>query len=67
MLSVEEYIHKRKTEDGVNEKDKDKRMDNMQLCMNYLFEYFNQYMDSMPEDPKMVQHIQKIEKYRDRL
>jgi hypothetical protein len=35
--------------------------------MNYLFEYFNQYMDSMPEDPKMVQHIQKIEKYRDRL
>ena len=67
MLSVEEYIHKRKTEDGVTEKDKDKRMDNMQLCMNYLFEYFNQYMDSMPEDPKMVQHIQKIEKYRDRL
>ena len=31
MLSVEEYIHKRKTEDGVNEKDKDKRMDNMQV------------------------------------
>ena len=67
MLSLEEYIHKRKNEDGINEKDRDKRMENMQFCMNYLFEYFNQYMDSMPEDPKMVQHIQKVEKYRDRL
>lgn len=65
MLSLEEYIHKRKTEDGINEKDKEKRMENMQFCMNYLFEYFNQYMDSLPDDPKEIQHIQKIEKYRD--
>ena len=67
MLSLEEYIHKRKTEDGINEKDKEKRMENMQFFMNYLFEYFNQYMDSMPEDPKMIQLSVRAEKYRDRL
>lgn len=67
MLSLEEYIHKRKTEDGINEKDKEKRMENMQFCMNYLFEYFNQYMDTATEDPKMIQRSRKIEKYYDQL
>ena len=67
MLSLEEYIHKRKTEDGINEKDKEKRMENMQFFMNYLFEYFNQYMDSMPEDPKTLQLSVRAEKYRNRL
>ncbi len=67
MLSLEEYIHKRKIEDGINEKDQEKRMENMQFCMNYLFEYFNQYMDAAAEDPKMRQRSQKIEKYYDLL
>lgn len=67
MLSLEEYIHKRKTEDGINEKEKEKRMENMQFCMNYLFEYFNQYMDTATEDPNMIQRSRKIEKYYDQL
>ena len=67
MLSLEEYIHKRKVDDGINEKDREKRMENMQFCMNYLFEYFNQYMDAAAEDPKMRQRSQKIEKYYDQL
>ncbi len=67
MLTLEEYIHKRKTEDGINEKDKDKRLENIQICSNYIFEYFHHYMDSFPEDQKTVLHTRRVEKYRDRL
>ena len=67
MLTLEEYIHKRKVEDGINEKDKEKRMENLRICTNYLFEYFVNYMDSMPEDEKTRLQNKKIEKYRDRL
>lgn len=67
MLSLEEYIHKRKTEDGINEKDKDKRLENLQICTNYIFEYFHHYMDTIPDDPATIQHSQRIDKYRDQL
>ena len=67
MLTIEEYIHKRKVEDGINEKIKEKRLENLRICTNYIFEYFVNYMDSLPEDEKTILLTQKIEKYRDRL
>ena len=67
MLTLEEYIHKRKVEDGINEKDKEKRMENLRLCSNYLFEYFINYMDSMPEDEQTRLNSKKVDKYRERL
>jgi hypothetical protein len=45
MMTLEEYIEKRKREDKVNEFDIDSKMDNMRICVNYVFEYFNQYLD----------------------
>ena len=59
MLTIEEYIHKRKVEDGINEKIKEKRLENLRICTNYIFEYFVNYMDSLPEDEKTILLTQK--------
>ena len=40
-MRLEEYILKRKMEDGINEFDKGKRAENTRICVNYVFEYFN--------------------------
>lgn len=41
MLSLEEYIEKRKTEDGINEFDVSQKINNIRTCINYIFEYFD--------------------------
>ena len=63
-MHLEEYILKRKKEDGINEYDLDKRQENTRICVNYIFEYFNNYLDTKPADEKTILHEQKIEKYR---
>ena len=63
-MKLEEYIFKRKKEDGINEYDGDKRTENTRICVNYVFEYFNNYLDTKPEDEKTALHEQKIDKYR---
>ncbi|GAB6171960.1 hypothetical protein JCM15765_14380 [Paradesulfitobacterium aromaticivorans] len=63
-MRLEEYIFKRKKEDGINEYDLDKRPENTRICVNYIFEYFNNYLETKPADEKTVLHEQKIEKYR---
>ena len=45
-MKLEEYILKRKTEDGINEFDRDKRAENTRICVNYIFEYFNNYLET---------------------
>lgn len=45
MLKLEEYIAKRKKEDVLNEFDKDKKDNNLKICVNYIFEYFNNYLN----------------------
>ena len=45
-MKLEEYILKRKTEDGINEFDRDKRAENTRICVNYVFEYFNNYLET---------------------
>ncbi len=45
MMKLEEYIEKRKKEDGLNEFDKNKKDENMKICVNYIFEYFNNYLN----------------------
>ena len=44
MLKLEEYIEKRKLEDGINEFDNSQKMNNIRSCINYIFEYFDQYL-----------------------
>lgn len=63
-MKLEEYISKRKREDGINEFELEKRMENTRTCVNYVFEYFNNYLETIPADEHTVLHDQKLEKYR---
>lgn len=62
-MRLEEYILKRKTEDGINEFDHDKRAENTRICVNYIFEYFNNYLETIVGEERTVLHDEKIEKY----
>lgn len=63
-MKLEEYILKRKIEDGINEYDLQKRIENTRICVNYIFEYFNNYLSTEPADEKTILHDQKVDKYR---
>ncbi|ABI69559.1 hypothetical protein [Syntrophomonas wolfei] len=67
MLTIEEYIAKRKREDRLNEYDLNQRLDNMKTCVNYVFEYFNNYLDITEYEEKTVLKDQKLDKYRHQL
>lgn len=62
-MRLEEYIFKRKTEDGINEFDRDKRAENTRICVNYIFEYFNNYLETTAGEERTVLHDEKIDKY----
>lgn len=64
MLKLEEYIFKRKKEDGVNELDVDHRTENTRIFVNYVFEYFNNYLVTRAADYQTVLHEEKVDKYR---
>lgn len=67
MLSLEEYISKRKREDKINEYDIDARMDNMRICVNYVFEYFNQYLNIEEMEQKTFLNEERLVKFRNQL
>ncbi|WP_226536410.1 hypothetical protein [Fictibacillus halophilus] len=67
MLTLEEYIAKRKKEDLINEFDIASKAQNMQTCINYIFEYFNQYLDESKLDEKTVLNEERLEKYKNSL
>jgi hypothetical protein len=67
MLSIEEYIRKRKIEDKINEYDIDSKMDNMRICVNYVFEYFNQYLDYSKGDNQTALNFERLLKYKKQL
>lgn len=64
MLTLEAYIAKRKKEDQLNEFSLNDRMENMRTCVNYVFEYFNQYLDTSKMDEKTILNEERLEKYR---
>ncbi len=67
MLTIEEYIARRKKEDKLNEFDLDVRTQNMKICVDYVFEYFNNYLNITEAEEKTVLHNEKLEKYRKQL
>jgi hypothetical protein len=67
MLSIEEYIARRKKEDNINEFDFEARTYNMKICVDYIFEYFNNYLNTTEAEEKTVLHSEKLEKYRKQL
>lgn len=64
MLSIEEYIARRKKEDRLNEFDLDARTQNMKVCIDYVFEYFTNYLNITEAEEKTVLHDEKLDKYR---
>lgn len=67
MLSIEGYIARRKKEDKLNEFDLDSRTQNMKICVDYIFEYFNNYLNTTGAEEKIVLHSEKLEKYSKQL
>ena len=62
MLSLEDYIAKRKREDKVNEFDVDSKANNLRICVNYVFEYFNQNLN-IDQMAKLICRASEEEKY----
>jgi len=67
MLSIEEYIARRKREDKLNEFDINARAQNIKTCVDYVFEYFINYLNITEAEEKTVLHNEKLEKYRKQL
>lgn len=67
MLRLEEYIAKRKKEDVLNEFNKDKKDENLKICVNYIFEYFNNYLNISDLEERTILKDEKLEKYRRQL
>jgi len=67
MLRFEEYVARRKKEDRINEFDIDTRIENMRICVNYVFEYFNNYLDITALENKTVLQNEILEKYQRQL
>lgn len=67
MLRIEEYIARRKKEDNLNEFDLDAKTQNMKICVDYIFEYFNNYLNTTEAEERTVLHTEKLEKYRKQL
>lgn len=64
MLHFEEYFARRKKEDRLNEFDIDARAENIKTCVNYVFEYFNNYLSIDYMEDKTFLEREKTEKYR---
>ena len=62
-MRLEEYLKKRKEEDGINEYDIEKREENAQICAKYVQEYFNDYLNTTEEKKKAAAHEERKEKY----
>ncbi|WP_438822792.1 hypothetical protein [Priestia flexa] len=67
MLTLEDYIAKRKREDKLNEFEIDSRMDNMRICVNYVFEYFNQYLNIDELEQRTFLNEERLDKLRKQL
>lgn len=67
MLSIEEYIARRKKEDKMDEFITDQRADNTRICVNYVFEYFNNYLNTSETEERTALKDEKLDKYRKQL
>jgi len=67
VLTIEEYIARRKKEDKINEFNIDQRNENMRLCVNYVFEYFNNYLNITEAEERTVLKDEKLYKYSQQL
>ena len=64
MFTIEDYIAKRKQEDNLNEFDKNKKIDNIKSCIDYIFEYYNNYLEINQINERTVLNNEKVKKFR---
>ncbi len=64
MISIEEYIAQRKKEDKINEFDKNACIKNIKICIDYIFEYFSNYLNMTEAEEITLLHNEKLDKYR---
>lgn len=67
MQSLEEYIARRKKEDRINEFNVDERIENTRICVNYVFEYYNQYLNIDEMEQKTFLNDERLVKFRKQL
>jgi hypothetical protein len=67
MISIEEYISRRKKEDNLNEFDINSRNQNIKVCIDYVFEYFNNYLNTTEAEEITALQNEKLEKYSKQL
>lgn len=67
MLKIEEYIARRKKEDSLSEFDLNSKNENIKTCVNYVFEYFNNYLPIDKLEERTVQKNDKVDKLRKQL
>lgn len=60
MLSIVDYIAKRKKEDGLNEFNYQAKAENTSICVNYVFEYFNNYLTESASDEKHISSLRSL-------
>ena len=65
-MRIDEYIAHRRKEDGLDEYNLEARAENTKICVNYVFEYFNNYLDSIGGSEDTILHNEKIDNYRQR-
>lgn len=64
MLKVEEYILQRKQEDKLDEFNLDKKVENIKSCIDYIFEYYNNYLNEEEISEKKIEEDEKLRKYK---
>lgn len=62
-MKLEQYIRMKKKEDGIDEYDLSKRSENIQICVSYVHEYFENYLENQ-ESKKSYVEEQKRDRYR---
>lgn len=67
MQKIEDYIHTRKLKDKLDEFDFSKRSKNMGKIINYVSEYFNDYLTPEDFSEEILKLQQNLEKSRKRL
>lgn len=67
MLLLEQYIEKRKQEDGLDEFDSSKKLDNIQICVNYIFDYFNHYLPIQGAEERTSSENKLLLKYENEI
>jgi NAD kinase len=66
-LSLEDYITKRKREDCLNEFNLEQRVKNMGMCINYVVEYFEKYLDPEKINSEKATQKRKADKLKKQL